>query len=390
MDFFTKSLYRLLGDPNLSPPTYGREFDPEKVTVVAILDPVPFAFLEVSTNLIRAIPSESITIFENFSPDILLCESSWVGNQNAWGGRIAAGNKCHPSVKGLVDCAKEYSIPSVFWYTSDLLNVDAFKATASMFDIIIVKNSDESDEIIEKIKCEEAIVFKSSSLWNFREVLEIIAKTSNQTTMLSLLRSMSELSDAQYDPVPNSAEETDEQHIALTSRSERYAAIIEATSVSSLARLVATAMRQTNPPTSILFSGSTTRALDPKTITNTLQAIPVALDYRRRPSSTEMYGVSFTEKFEYSRKYSEIITSLLSELDTHVIGVLETISPVTIINTLRMNYGAMAAKDYNILNEIIDDKKFVDVVDGMREHCIFDSLNREIKPRQLLNGYSCA
>ncbi|AOA59203.1 CgeB family protein [Acinetobacter larvae] len=72
--------------------------------------------------------------------DMLLVESTWLGNQGHWQYQVASYPE-HPQrnnikLKKLIDWAKNKGIPTVFWNKEDPFHFEQFIASASLFDYI--------------------------------------------------------------------------------------------------------------------------------------------------------------------------------------------------------------------------------------------------------------
>lgn len=79
-------------------------------------------------------------VFKFYKPDFLLVESAWNGNGGGWKYKIASypdvPKRSNKDLKKVVECARDFGIPCVFWNKEDGVHFDRFIASASLFDTV--------------------------------------------------------------------------------------------------------------------------------------------------------------------------------------------------------------------------------------------------------------
>ena len=75
-------------------------------------------------------------------PDMLLVESSFGGNSEAWRNQIAGFCPPRPALSALTSWCRKRGIPTVFWNKEDPINFDWFIGAASAFDWIFTVDAD--------------------------------------------------------------------------------------------------------------------------------------------------------------------------------------------------------------------------------------------------------
>jgi len=109
----------------------------KRLTVASVLDPFSHACFEPECDLIPINPSRWRDELIDRHIDLVLVESAWHGNGDAWQYRVAK----YPSAPGnelseLLRWARRTGVPTVFWNKEDPPNFDRFIDRAAEFDYI--------------------------------------------------------------------------------------------------------------------------------------------------------------------------------------------------------------------------------------------------------------
>ncbi|MGP9737757.1 MULTISPECIES: glycosyltransferase [Halomonas] len=107
-----------------------------ELNVVCILDELTSECLSHEVNMIKITREEWQEQLEKVTPDFLLVESCWRGNDNNWG-TLTKGSGGGRKLGGLLRYCKEQGIPTVFWNKEDPPHYDKFGAVAALFDVTI-------------------------------------------------------------------------------------------------------------------------------------------------------------------------------------------------------------------------------------------------------------
>lgn len=117
--------------------------------VACIFDKLTESCFNGICNLIKVHPYEWKSELELNSPNILLVESAWHGNDDTWNKKVQYINKYNIlELKNLVQWCKEKSIPTIFWNKEDPVHYNHFINTAKLFDYVFT--TDEAS--VEKYK----------------------------------------------------------------------------------------------------------------------------------------------------------------------------------------------------------------------------------------------
>ena len=106
------------------------------LTVACVLDEFTAECLSHEVKLIKVTQETWQAQIEQSSPDFLLVESCWRGNDGNWG-TITKGSGGGKKLSGLLRYCKKNSIPTVFWNKEDPPHYDKFGAIAALFDVAI-------------------------------------------------------------------------------------------------------------------------------------------------------------------------------------------------------------------------------------------------------------
>lgn len=106
------------------------------LTVACILDEFTAECLSHEVNLIKVTQQLWQKQIEQYTPDFLLVESCWKGNDGNWG-TLTRGSGAGKKLKGILDFCKQQKIPTVFWNKEDPPHYDKFGAVAALFDLAI-------------------------------------------------------------------------------------------------------------------------------------------------------------------------------------------------------------------------------------------------------------
>lgn len=109
----------------------------KKLTVASVLDPFSHACFSPECDLVAITPSRWRDELIDRRIDFLLVESAWHGNGDTWQYRVAN----YPSPPGnelteILQWARKFSVPTVFWNKEDPPNFDRFIDRAKQFDFI--------------------------------------------------------------------------------------------------------------------------------------------------------------------------------------------------------------------------------------------------------------
>lgn len=117
------------------------------IRVAAILDPFSYGSLSPEMDIRPITPENWREEFEEFRPEIFLCESAWQGvpaQSSPWKGRVYAsvrfGYENRKDLLEILKYCKASNIPTVFWNKEDPTHFDDrvndFVDTARMFDFV--------------------------------------------------------------------------------------------------------------------------------------------------------------------------------------------------------------------------------------------------------------
>lgn len=106
------------------------------LTVACILDEFTSECLKHEVKLIKLTQEDWQTQIEENSPDFLLVESCWKGNDGNWGA-LTKGSGGGRKLSALLDYCKQQSIATVFWNKEDPPHYEKFGPIAKFFDLAI-------------------------------------------------------------------------------------------------------------------------------------------------------------------------------------------------------------------------------------------------------------
>lgn len=80
-------------------------------------------------------------IFQYFKPHIFIVESAWLGHRNSWRYQLASYSdypeRDNTKLYLVVEMARHYGIPTVFWNREDGAHFNRFIKTAALFDYVL-------------------------------------------------------------------------------------------------------------------------------------------------------------------------------------------------------------------------------------------------------------
>ncbi|MGP5679533.1 glycosyltransferase [Glutamicibacter arilaitensis] len=118
---------------------------PRDLKIAAIMDEFTSSAFTLACDLLLPNISTWEEEIHEFSPDFLLVESAWQGNNGSWEGQI---HKVSPELLKLISWCETNKVPTVFWNKEDPVHFDSFVATASLFQYIFTTDL----ESIERYK----------------------------------------------------------------------------------------------------------------------------------------------------------------------------------------------------------------------------------------------
>lgn len=126
--------------------------------IACIFDKLTESCFDGICNLIKVHPYEWKGELELNRPNILLVESAWHGNDDAWNKKVQYINKYNTlELKNLVDWCKKKFIPTIFWNKEDPVHYNHFINTAKLFDYVFT--TDESSVNKYKIDLKHDNIF---------------------------------------------------------------------------------------------------------------------------------------------------------------------------------------------------------------------------------------
>ena len=112
------------------------------VCVAAILDEFSHACFEPECNLVTFRPDNWRQKLETQDVDLLLVESAWHGNDDAWQYRVASyKHNMGDELSDLLTWCKKQGIPTVFWNKEDPAHYDRFIDAAGDFDVVLTTDA---------------------------------------------------------------------------------------------------------------------------------------------------------------------------------------------------------------------------------------------------------
>jgi spore maturation protein CgeB len=124
-----------------------------KPVIAAIFDEFTTACFLPECTLITFRPDNWKEKLEQQTPEAILVESAWSGNQGSWQYKIAKYHRnMGDELSELVTWAKEHKIPAIFWNKEDPPNFDRFIEKASLFDYIFTSDQDCIPRYKERIQ----------------------------------------------------------------------------------------------------------------------------------------------------------------------------------------------------------------------------------------------
>ena len=111
--------------------------------IALISDELTFFSLQ-SLNSVRVFPvtfENARFVFCFFRPDVLIVESAWFGFREAWRYQIASypdvPTRDNNKLRIVVETARQYQIPTVFWNKEDGVHFERFIKSAALFDYVL-------------------------------------------------------------------------------------------------------------------------------------------------------------------------------------------------------------------------------------------------------------
>jgi len=112
------------------------------INAAVILDDFSMQCFRGCAKLFAITPSNWKNIFKNENISVLLAESAWRGNNQAWNYAFSKYNRYGEELKSVVDYCKANAIPTVFWNKEDPVNFEIFQDAARLFDHIFTTDAD--------------------------------------------------------------------------------------------------------------------------------------------------------------------------------------------------------------------------------------------------------
>lgn len=95
---------------------------------------------EPDVDILSLHANDAVATLQSASPDFLLVESAWLGEQGSWSGRLSPAPD--ETLRSVVSHCRERNIPTVFWNKEDPLHFEAFIECAKLFDVVLTTDAD--------------------------------------------------------------------------------------------------------------------------------------------------------------------------------------------------------------------------------------------------------
>ncbi|MDO7786860.1 glycosyltransferase [Desulforamulus aquiferis] len=121
------------------------DFQPKRkdITIGVIMDKFSYDCFKYEANLVIFTPENWKEVLSNNTPDFLLVESAWRGNNNSWMGYLNDLGKVEDSrLFELVNWCKDKNIKTVFWNKEDPPHFERFITAAKLFDYVFTTDID--------------------------------------------------------------------------------------------------------------------------------------------------------------------------------------------------------------------------------------------------------
>lgn len=117
---------------------YKRSVKDNNLTVASVLDEFSYECFKYDCNLIKLSKENWKKELDETTPDFLLVESCWQGNNSEWAYEVANlhKNNHRTKLKELTSYCKEKNIITVFWDKEGYENFDFFKEAAKYFEFV--------------------------------------------------------------------------------------------------------------------------------------------------------------------------------------------------------------------------------------------------------------
>jgi len=117
---------------------------PGKPLVGAIMDTFTTSCLAPDCDLLAPRPDNWQVAFERQRPDVVLVESAWHGNDDAWQYRVAsyAAPPDRTSLPSMLKWCRQNGVPTVFWNKEDPVHFSRFIESARRFDAVLTTDAD--------------------------------------------------------------------------------------------------------------------------------------------------------------------------------------------------------------------------------------------------------
>lgn len=126
--------------------------EPRRLQVASVLDPFSHACFEPECDLIAITPAGWREQLQDRKIDFVLVESAWHGNHDSWLYRVASYNKPPGNeLRDIVQWARRYGVPTVFWNKEDPPNFDRFIDRAADFDFVFTTDENCIDRYRRKV-----------------------------------------------------------------------------------------------------------------------------------------------------------------------------------------------------------------------------------------------
>lgn len=129
--------------PGSSP--YYSEYGVAAQPVISIFDEFSQSCFARVANLHATGPIKPELDLDRLSPEMLLAESAWNGNDGRWRYLLTSSSGPRSEFRHLVSACRERNIPTVFWNKEDPVHYDDFIEAAELMDVVLTTDGDLID-----------------------------------------------------------------------------------------------------------------------------------------------------------------------------------------------------------------------------------------------------